>query len=277
MLYRFTNIFDLETVGPECIAGAISWDMRFILTAAGFFGVCATLLGVRSLLGCVGGTAETRKKRDPLRGKLLRAFLVIVAMGTVTLTTLSFQAYLSTDDGKFFLQQDIEYDGPTHTATVIMGSLLIAFVTVGVPFAIRRKTRALRAQNVLRSPSTRAAYGALYARQHVLLNTFCELGAHCCTAHTVTAWILIRAQVLFDSRTGRVYRQTRRLRSILALQAWGHRCLHDLLCDVTASADFFSNCFFYPVLHPAFEVETVRTTIERGENSWENVSNRRFL
>ena len=146
------------------MAGAISWDTRFVLTAAGFFTVCASLLIARSMLGCVGGTAETRKKREPLQGKLLRAFLVIVAMATTTLTTLSFQAFLSTDDGKFFLQQDIMYNDPTHTATIVMGSILIAFVTVGVPFAIHRKTRALRAQNVLRNPSTRAAYGALYAR-----------------------------------------------------------------------------------------------------------------
>ena len=152
-----------------------------------------------------GGSAAIRAPRSSeerataLHNKLRRAFLILAHVAYTTLSTLAFKAFQrgpvdERGDTLFYYDTEVVWNDKEHWKSMVLAIGVVAVITVGMPLYLRFKTRSLRRKNLLREPSTRRAYGALYDAYKpvkILQNTISDRAALHCTA---TARSLIHAE-----------------------------------------------------------------------------------
>ena len=102
-----------------------------------------------------------------VRGKLLsnkgdRMTLLLLTTGYISISRLAFQTFKTSEDGTFFFDNEIKMTDTTHVAVMCAGGLTVLALTLGVPWWIRAKTRALRREGLLHDPKTRIRYNSLF-------------------------------------------------------------------------------------------------------------------
>ena len=95
---KLTNVFDLETVGPECFAGTFGWDARFGLTMA------VLLAPLIITCCCVEGSS----------GKTQQALLLWCCIGYTTITTLCAKSFQRNERGGFWYEPSTSFTSAGH-------------------------------------------------------------------------------------------------------------------------------------------------------------------